>query len=351
MEASLKKFRDEYLELMLNFLWRQWSQLGVFGEVDRQDNWVIDPEALLLITLEAGRYEPRMFDEVVDWLVVNGKWLNVQRLNNIIKLDDRYNRDILFAVADILSKEDRSAKWRRVSKNLAVKSATKNPDDCCQSFFFFKDGKPMPVVGNIDETFKKYGFLRSPINLRNLSKEIHIHSSSNIWLKLRALFGVNLRADIIAYLITHDNAHPRLVAREVMFSQPRVQTVMAELTVSGLVWIKPTKREKHYWINRESWWEFLCPAPRGNIPIWVNWVFLFRGFLQIWRRLSEPDIETLSQYMQLSELRQLMVEVRNDLEQSGLKISHPLPTEPYKFEDYVGSVFESLREILGSPNV
>jgi hypothetical protein len=351
MFKSLREFRNEYLELMLDFMWRQWSQIGVFGEAYNQDNWVIDPEALLLISLEMGRYEPRMFDEVVDWLVINGKWLNVQRLNNIIKLDDQYNRDILFAVADILSKEDKSAKWRRVSKNLAVKSPINNREELHQSFFLFKDGKPMPVMGKVDETFRKYGFLRTPVNLRKLSKEIQSHSPSNLWLKLRALFGVNLRADIIAYLITHESAHPRRVAREVIFSQPRVQTTMAELPFSGLVWIKHTKREKHYWLNREYWWQAINITPGGDIPKWINWVSLFRGFLHIWRRLSEPDIDSLSQYLQLSELRQLMEVVRNDLEQSGLKISHPLPTEPYKFEDYVGSVFESLREILGSPNV
>jgi len=347
MAISLKEFRDEYLELMLNFLWRQWSQLGVFGEVTHQDNWVIDPEGLLLITLEFGRYEPRMFDEVVDWLVINGKWLNVQRLNNIIRDDCNYNRPILSAVAEILAVHDKSAKWRRVSKHLKAELIDRNAAMDDQPFFFFKDGKPIPVLSKIDETFKKYGFLRSPISRRGLSKEIQTHSPTNLWFKLRALFGVNLRADIIAYLITHDSAHPRRVAREVVFSQPRVRTTMAELTVSGLVWVKHTKREKHYWINREYWWDVLNPTPHGNIPIWVNWVSLFRGLLQIWRRLSEPDIESLSQYMRQSELRQLMEVVRSDIEQSGLMIAYPLPTEPYQFEDYVSLVFESLRKILG----
>src|SRR4030066_1096 len=68
-----KDFRYLFLENILNFLWRQWSALGVLGEARTEDPWVIDPEPMLLFTLEMGRFEPRLFDEVLDWLVVNGK--------------------------------------------------------------------------------------------------------------------------------------------------------------------------------------------------------------------------------------------------------------------------------------
>ncbi|MDD3927980.1 MAG: hypothetical protein PHT33_15155 [bacterium] len=46
---------------------RKWSQLGVAGAIQAKDNWIIDPEALLLFTMDAGRYDPRLFDEVADW--------------------------------------------------------------------------------------------------------------------------------------------------------------------------------------------------------------------------------------------------------------------------------------------
>ena len=87
---SQKDFRDLFLENILNFLWRQWSALGVLGEARAEDPWVIDPEPMLLFTLEMGRYEPRLFDEVLDWLVVNGRWIDIQRLEEYFeeRMDD-----------------------------------------------------------------------------------------------------------------------------------------------------------------------------------------------------------------------------------------------------------------------
>ena len=41
MNPSLTEFRDKYRELLLNFLWRQWSALGVAGHSRSDDPWMI----------------------------------------------------------------------------------------------------------------------------------------------------------------------------------------------------------------------------------------------------------------------------------------------------------------------
>jgi hypothetical protein len=84
MNQSLKTFKDEYQNLVLNFLWRQWSALGVAGQASGEDAWIIDPEALLLLTCTMGRHEPRLFDEALDWLQENGRFINVMRLKRIL---------------------------------------------------------------------------------------------------------------------------------------------------------------------------------------------------------------------------------------------------------------------------
>jgi hypothetical protein len=47
--------------------------------------WMIDPEALLLATCTFGRYEPRLFDEVLDWMRTNGWVMNTQRLGTVLR--------------------------------------------------------------------------------------------------------------------------------------------------------------------------------------------------------------------------------------------------------------------------
>ena len=86
MVQSLKEFKNSYIELLLTFLWRQWSALGVAGYADTQDRWSIDLEALLIFTCSIGRYDPRLFDEVLDWIDKNGDLINVQRLKKIFDL-------------------------------------------------------------------------------------------------------------------------------------------------------------------------------------------------------------------------------------------------------------------------
>src|SRR5208337_2570647 len=85
MNMLQNDFRDIFFDNLLGFLWRQWSTLGVLGEAGTKDPWVIDPEALLVLTLGIARYEPRLFDEVMDWLVTNGQWVDIQRLRGILR--------------------------------------------------------------------------------------------------------------------------------------------------------------------------------------------------------------------------------------------------------------------------
>jgi hypothetical protein len=72
MDISLTKFRTAVLNELLVFLWRQWSILGVPGQGTSEERRVIDPEPLLLLSLSVCRYDARLFDEILDWLMING---------------------------------------------------------------------------------------------------------------------------------------------------------------------------------------------------------------------------------------------------------------------------------------
>lgn len=117
MKPSLKNFKNDFLELMIQFLWRQWSALGVAGYSKSDDTWIIDPEALLLFSLTLCRYEPRLFDEIMDWLETNGSMMNIQRIKSILKEEGFQSHKIVSAVASIMSKRGKAAKWSRLSQS------------------------------------------------------------------------------------------------------------------------------------------------------------------------------------------------------------------------------------------
>src|SRR5215203_5495183 len=76
--------RREITAKLRDFAWDQWSQMGVSGAAPNvPERRAADPEALLLFTLEVGRHDPRLFDEVLDWLVLNESLISVQRLRNL----------------------------------------------------------------------------------------------------------------------------------------------------------------------------------------------------------------------------------------------------------------------------
>jgi len=80
MESSLIDFRAEFQERLLGLLWRQWGALGILGH---GKDWVrtpLDPEALILVSCTVARRDPRLFDAMLDWLRVNGRYVNVHRL-------------------------------------------------------------------------------------------------------------------------------------------------------------------------------------------------------------------------------------------------------------------------------
>ena len=83
MKNSLKNSHDKLLEELVGFVWRQWTTLGAPGNCATQGDWMIDPEALFLLTTRVGRYDSRLMDLSLDWLHSHGKMINLQRLGKV----------------------------------------------------------------------------------------------------------------------------------------------------------------------------------------------------------------------------------------------------------------------------
>lgn len=310
MNPSLTDFKRQYRELLLNFLWRQWSALGVAGHATGEDPWVIDPEALLLLTCTVGRHDARVFDEVLDWLQGNARRLNVQRLRRILSKEEFAGGRVLGALAGWLAKGTEVTKWKLLG-------TPPDPVAPLETLFFLEDGRPSPVLGTADPHFANYGFRRGPPRLRGYSQPFRPTERTNLTLQLRALLGVTSRCEVILYLLTHESAHPSEIAREAYYFERSVQTTLVDMSQSGTVHLRLqlSKRDKRYWVQPDPWWTLLnriAPHPR-----WITWPPLFRALERIWLKLEEPGLSSLDPMMQSSVLRQLMVEIRPAIERAG----------------------------------
>lgn len=303
MNDWLAKSKDQFQDKIFDFLWHQWSILGVAGTAKPKDNRIIDPEALLLFSLGICRYEPRLFDEIIDWLFQNGNFINVQRLQQIQLKYDFNCGPQLSAIAELLAKKSSyRLKWSGLAKKYYQKD--KEP------LFFDKEGNalPCPTDKNANPEFLSHGLKRGQINLRGYSQAFDLQSTACLLLCLRALLGINSRAEILCLLASVKEMHPSEAARITCYYQKTIQTTLVEMAQSGVILIRTSKKEKYYRLKPGVLDALL--KPEGESPRWINWPPLLRTVEILWKRLCELSGQEIDSLLLSSELKKLMSSVR-----------------------------------------
>ena len=289
---SLQKVRLEFLEMLLRFLWREWTALGVAGQERRAPHHVVDPEALLLFTCSLGRYDQRLFDEVMDWLSKNGRFLNIQRMRNILRKEVFGGGEVLSAVADWMSQRDAPMKWKLLAKMGAEK-------DERQALFYLPDGRSLPPSQDNDETFLRHGFNRNSLEPRGYAQAFSPDETPCLLLKLRALVGVNARCDVLTYLALQGAGHPREVARELYYSQKAIHDVMTDMACSGVIHSSRGARERTFRIAPDSL-PFLSAGLAAHN--WINWPILLSTAETVWNKIEELHAAALDPLLESSEI-------------------------------------------------
>ena len=294
MMIPIPNAKSELRDPLLHLLWGQWSALGVPGQLTA-GRAMIDPEALLLVSSMFARYDARLFDEMFNWLQTNGTWINVLRLMRMQKEYALGDASVLGAIADHLTEDSGNLKW----KVLLKVQPTQKP-----SALF----PHLAVTGRTDEKFARWGWLRPPIERRNLGRAPRTDQSSTFIIKLRALFGRQSRAEVLAWLLSHDAGHPAQVARETGYFRGSVQNVLNELELSGHVQASRRGREKHFSASK-SQWRFLLTwtdEPMAEFPMWLPWPSLFSLVRQVHDVVERHDFEGYSDDLQAIELNRVM---------------------------------------------
>ncbi len=294
MQTLLKDFKDEFLSRVLDIIWQQWNTLGVSGHGGVWSKSMIDPDALLISSCTLARYDSRLFDSIMDWLRINGQYINIGRINRMLR-DYPYAGDSVFAaVAGSIRSTGNDLKWTR--------SAAARATDDRASLFFMADGSPLPVVGSPDPLFQNQGLLRDQYKPRDTAQSFRPEHSANLLLRLRAFLGVNARCEIIAYLLLNGRGSPRAMSRRCGYFPATVSKAMAEMDSSGYLVSNVEGRHRYYTLNTDSWQHLLL----GERSLtWMNWIPLLAAIEQIWRILSDADFESKSPLAQASELRRL----------------------------------------------
>ncbi len=203
----------------------------------------------------------------------------------------------------------------------------------------------MPLVTEPDPIFLKRAWERGPLELREMSQSPRPDQPGTFLFKLRALFGRQARAEVIAWLLANEQGHPAEIARQTGYFRRTVQLVLNELAGSGHVRAIRTGREKDFSIRPNEWRFLLTWDQEGPFPRWITWAPVFKLFTSFLETLSQAGLEERSEQFQAVQFREALDSVMPALNRAGLSTALTSSSN-LRGNDLVDSLLKDIDAIL-----
>jgi len=278
--------RGRLREFALDISWSLWSELGLSGWERRHQLEGVDLEPLILFSAWLGRHDHRLRDESLDWCLTNMRFVSATRLRGLLK---RADNEIVECFGDY-------------SATVASKAPNAN---------WPGGGKPWRFVPSQKST------------VPDLTR------AALLQLRLRALFGVGSRAELLRLLLID---MPRgwsagELARETGYAKVNVAATLDSLTLTGVVRIEKSGTQFRYRFAKASQLiELAGPVPSFQ-PDWSARFSVMVNLL-LWE-LEPPARQSL---VRASNAVRLLRQIEKPLARVGLHSLVPAAGRP-EFND------------------
>lgn len=290
----------DFSEHLLEFCWGEWVQLGVSGTGRVRSPWAQDVEALLLLTFEVGRADPRLFDEVLDWLVANDGVVSTRRLMSLC-VDDA-DRQLAAAAIEHVKRTTRPTGRPR--------QASVDPSELDHLFL----GAVLDVREH-DRAYAAHGLARPPVHRSGKSMAPDLRAPIAFAMRLRQLLGVGVRAEVIRVLLTTaSSATVSSLTADAGYARRNVQEALTSLHGAGVVSSSGSRGSERRYAADVGAWLGLLRLDVSAMPMHREWRPLLAAARRILRGLRRPGQESRSAYLQRSATRDLVEAVRDDVE-------------------------------------
>ena len=264
--------RVTLVELLLDLAWSQWTALGVAGS-GRVAEVPVDLEALLLLTAELAEEDPRLRDEALDWCSRFHGFASKPRLKQLLRRSPPSVQSAFGPFAHALEQHA---------------------------------GTPWPGSSGAGSV---------PTGLSGKSRLPALTRPALLSLRIRALFGVGARADIIGAVLSRrseDFGAADLVF--VGYSKRNLAEALDMLAAAGLFrTTRSGNRIRFSWQRREQLSELLAPLP-DIIPVWSSTLRVMSGFLDLLTRM-----QTKSDRLVAVEAARCLRQLSDDLQALGVE--------------------------------
>jgi hypothetical protein len=290
---------SEFDEALLDLAWSLWTELGVRGVARHHGTCAVDPEALILFTAALADLDPRLRDESLDCALELGRYLWVSRLKNLLGVLD----------PTLLEMFDRyAATFNAASKNHIRFPATASA-----------------VPWKTKRSHKSaLGDFAAP---------------SLVMLRMRALFGVNARADTLTTMLCAGRMgwFATDVGAHIGFAKRVVSDALTDLARSGILRVTAVENRLRFDFVRYA----ETAALVGELPAWKPmWPTILRYLAMARQLLSRSSGH--SEIAGLVAAQKLTMGFLGDLARGGVHTSVP---EWEHWNDFSGWLVDRTRRL------
>lgn len=285
-------YKRELLDAILDMLWKQWTHLGVAGQINDPDNtFVLDPEALLAFSSSYARYDQRLYDLIIDWLQLNGERINIPRLKAVLKNVTGTNKKSLGVMAGSIKLK----KWQAFAQTLRPPAV-----NSMEALFLSISGTDNDFIPHPDETAIRYGFNRNRYTVSNKAVLSPMTNPGTLLLRLRGAFGLSARAEAILAMLNQEFCRVQDIADCGKYSWKTANDVLEELYTSGIVVTHDnSKRGRVYFLKAPEVMSSLFGTKKIVFP---DWLTVFNAIDMICKVLNNPHLTEVSERTVMAEI-------------------------------------------------
>jgi hypothetical protein len=292
MQREINKLEAQYLiESAIEAAWIQWGSLGSFLESDRSAISMVDPEALLLVSLVLRQQEKRLWNVAASWARNGSRLFSVQRIKNLLEAFPEDTKSKMAEFASLAKTEGGDFRWRSLAGS---------------------EASPIPRGQLLGDSYPE------------------IWDTSALLLRLRLAFGMGIVPDLLGFLLSlrGEWASARLIARATNFSVYSIRRTADNMAVSRLI-ESTEEKPVEYRIKTREWCDLLNID--GELPAWRYWYQVYSFIADVIGVAATRETSDQSPYLLATILRDIAEKHEDVFTLNRIEIPDPkrFPGEEY----------------------
>jgi hypothetical protein len=223
-------------------LFHQWVRVGVQFPAFTASIEEPLPEELIANTSVVGRYEPRLLECMAGWIVKHGELINTSLMHKHLAGGDSA---VLGLVFDLVKSKD-ATKVKQLLKYCKPKKKAE------MLFYAAEDSATLKAkaIENETDLNKKWNLFYASFRVKtDAVAERKQVLKDNPNLARRAIFGVQMRTEILNFLLRKGSSFPGEIATQLGYQYHRILEDIQELIRDGVLTDSPKAKKRMLKIN------------------------------------------------------------------------------------------------------